>query len=110
MSNIVEIEKIKACQILRAEAVKRQVRENEYHEYIALHVNGGFLDREPGSLLEDDVKQDLMKVRAKVDEVNAQNAILFHDLVVAQKQIGQIAADNDLNDAEKIAAIKAVEL
>jgi len=106
--NTVEIERIKAQQNLRADAMGAQVFEDPYHKYMATRVDGGFLDREPGLSLPQGVKDSLVEIRDRVDQRDIQNAVIFHELSVAHFAIDRAAAMYENGDLTKDEALSQI--
>lgn len=73
-------------------------------------MDGGGLTRSPGSSLTAAEQATLTAVRDRVDQAYAAAAPTYHALAVAHASIDSIAADAELTDAEKIAAIESVQL
>lgn len=110
--NAVEIARLKILQKIRFNADSSIEAEHPTHQYIATRVDGGFLDREPGKSLPQDVKETLISIRDLVDRVDAMNAPIFHDLVKRKRDIDAIAkeyADGGISEVEAIEQIEAFQ-
>jgi len=109
----VEIKILKKKQNLMQEVIDSSTRADEFSEYIAQRVSGGFLERDPGLHLPEDMKTVLLGVSAHVDSLDINNANLYFKFYVASetlKSIQEQYVNEIITEEQAIAAIDNVEI